>query len=116
MQRTTRPRTRRWTTDRLIRFALAQGTSPRAWAAIAALHARGTPGTLTRIAELARSTRARRRALGLDIAAAEYDALQPTVAGDQLHGFGEERTVVCVGLRIEEMDARKIALAALGRL
>ena len=82
MQRTARPRTRRWTTDRLIRFALAQGTSPRAWAAIAALHARGSPGTLARIAALVRSPRARRRALGLDIAAQlrtsspqrEYDA------------------------------------------
>jgi len=69
MKRIGRPRIRRWSTDRLVRLALAHGGAPRGWAAIARLHARGSPGMLAQIEALVRSPRARRRALGLDIAA-----------------------------------------------
>lgn len=69
MKRIGRPRIRRWSSDRLVRLALAHGAAPRGWAAIAQLHRRGSPGTLARIAELVRSPVPRRRALGLDIAA-----------------------------------------------
>jgi len=69
MRRIGRPRIRRWSTDRLIQLALAQGSSPRAWAAIALLHARGSSSMLARIEALVRSPSVRRRALGLDIAA-----------------------------------------------
>jgi hypothetical protein len=69
MQRIARPRTRRWTTDRLIRFALAHGSNGRGWTAVAQLHDRGSPALLARIEALVRSASARRRAFGLDIAA-----------------------------------------------
>ena len=69
MKRIGRPRIRRWSTDRLVRLALAHAAAPRAWAAIAQLHARGSPDTLAHIEALVRSPRPRRRALGLDIAA-----------------------------------------------
>ncbi len=69
MKRIGRPRIRRWSTDRLVRLALAHGAAPRGWAAIAQLHSRGSPALLAHVQALARSPRARRRALGLDIAA-----------------------------------------------
>ncbi len=69
MKRIGRPRIRRWSTDRLVRLALAHAAAPRGWAAIALLHSRGTPGTLVHVETLVRSPLPRRRALGLDIAA-----------------------------------------------
>ena len=69
MKRIGRPSLRRWTTDRLIRLALAHGGAGRGWDAIAVLHDRGSPALLARILTLVRSPSARRRALGLDIAA-----------------------------------------------
>ncbi len=69
MKRIGRPRIRRWSTDRLVRLALAHGAAPRGWAAIAQLHARGSPRMLAHLETLARSPSPRRRALALDIAA-----------------------------------------------
>ena len=41
-------------------------------------------------------------------------ALQPAIAGDQLHLRREERAIVLIALRIQQMDARHIAFAAPG--
>ncbi len=69
MKRIGRPRIRRWSTERLIRLALAHGTANRGWDAVAQLHRRGSPATLAHVEALLRSDGVRRRALGLDIAA-----------------------------------------------
>src|ERR1700744_1157392 len=69
MRRIVKSRIRAWSTDRLIHLALAHGAAPRGRAAIAVLQGRGTPEMLARIQALLRSTSARRRVLGVDIAA-----------------------------------------------
>lgn len=69
MKRIGKPRVRRWSTDRLIRLALAYGSTHRGWAAVALLHRRGSPQMLAHILALARSPSARRRVLAMDIAA-----------------------------------------------
>lgn len=69
MKRSGKPRLRRWSTDRLVRLALAHGTGNRGWDAIAQLHRRGSPATFACVESLVRSPSARRRTLGLDIAA-----------------------------------------------
>ena len=47
------------------------------------------------------------------VAGAEHHALQPAVAGDQLQLGRQERAVVLVGRRVEQVDAGQVALAAL---
>ena len=69
MKRVGKSRIRRWSNDRLVRFALAWGSGHRGWAAVALLHRRGSPRLLAQILTLARSASARRRALAMDIAA-----------------------------------------------
>ena len=69
MRRIVEPRIRRWSTERLIRLALASGSTHRGWAAVALLHRRGSPEMLAHIHALARSPGARRRVLAMDIAA-----------------------------------------------
>jgi HEAT repeat protein len=69
MARTAGPRIRRWSTQRLIRRALAHSTPGRLWNAVALLQRRGSPTTLAHITILARSANAHRRALAMEIAA-----------------------------------------------
>jgi HEAT repeat protein len=83
MKRSGRPRIRRWTNERLVRLALAHGTASRGWDAIAQLHRRGSPAVFAQVESLVRSASARRRALGLDIAA---QLRHPASASD---GLGE---------------------------
>jgi len=63
------PRTRRWSTQRLIRRALSRATPGHAWGAIALLQRRGSDSMLAHLRVLARSANAHRRALAMDIAA-----------------------------------------------
>ena len=56
----------------------------------------------------------RRPAFEARVSRAENDALQPAVAGDQIERRSQKRPIVFVGLRIEQMNARDIAFAALG--
>jgi len=114
MRRTGRPRIRRWTTARLIRLALAQGSAPRGWAAIAVLHARGSAGMLAHIAALVRSPRPRRRSLGLDIAA---QLREPgPLRGYQGAPYAVEATqaVLVAGLGDAHPDVVQSAIAGLG--
>ena len=48
------------------------------------------------------------------VALAKHDALQSPVAGNQRERRREERAVVVTALRVEQMDAGDVALAALG--
>lgn len=68
MARTAGPRIRRWSTQRLIRRALAHSTPGRVWSAVALLQRRGSPMTLAQVTTLARSANAHRRALAMEIA------------------------------------------------
>ncbi|HYP33292.1 MAG TPA: hypothetical protein VES00_15595, partial [Burkholderiaceae bacterium] len=69
MARTPGPRIRRWSTQRLIRRALAHSAPGAAWNAVALLQRRGCAVTLAQVQVLARSANAHRRALAMDIAA-----------------------------------------------
>ena len=70
-------------------------------------HARG-------IVDGARDGLLRRPAFETRVSRAEDDALQAAVAGNELKRRSQERPIVFVGLRIEQVDARDIAFAALG--
>ena len=69
MKRIGKSRIRRWSTECLLRLALAQGSTHRGWAAIEILHRRGSARMLAHVDALARSPSARRRVLAMDIAA-----------------------------------------------
>ena len=70
-------------------------------------HARG-------IVDGARDGILRRPAFEARVSRTEDDALQAAVTGDEIERRSQERPIVFVGLRIEQMDARDIAFAALG--
>ena len=90
------PRIRHWSTQRLIRRALAAGTPARAWNALSLLQRRGSAGTLGQLRLLARSANAHRRALAMDIAA-------------QLHVPGPEGRRAPAAFAPEETEALLVA-------
>jgi len=114
MKRIGRPRIRRWSTERLIRLALAHGTANRGWDAVAQLHRRGSPATLAHVEALLRSGSIRRRALGLDIAA--QLRLPTQDAGEAGDAFALEATqaMLLAGLEDPRPGVLQSAIAGLG--
>jgi len=115
MKRSGRPRIRRWTTDRLIRRALAHASAGPGSNAVSLLRRRGSGITLGRVEALARSPNAHRRALALEIAA----QLQvPGHAGvDAPRAFALEATqaLLVAGLSDANLRVVRSAISGLGQ-
>ena len=114
MKRIGRPRIRRWSTERLIRLALAHGTSNRGWDAVAQLHRRGSPATLARVEALMRSPGVRQRALALDIAAQLRVAPHGGADGGEPYALEAAQAMLVAALADPRPCVLQSAIAGLG--
>lgn len=114
MKRIGRPRIRRWSTDRLIRLALAHGTAGRGWDAVATLHGRGSPALLARAQALARDQSPRRRSLGLDIVAQLRTAAPGAADGHVPYAVEAARAMLVAALADRHPGVLQSAIAGLG--
>ena len=114
MKRIGKRRIRRWSSDRLVRLALAHGSTHRGWAAVALLHRRGSPEMLAHIHALARSAGARRRVLAMDIAA-QLRAPGSLLAYESTpYAVEETQAVLAHGLKDRHPRVLQAAITGLG--
>jgi len=112
MARNPGPRTRRWSTQRLIRRALSNAAPRRAWNALSLLQRRGSAGTLGQLRVLARSANAHRRALAMDIAAQLH---VPGQAGRHAaEAFAPEKTAALLVAGLSDANPRVLQAAIFG--
>ncbi|OWQ83358.1 hypothetical protein CDN99_26255 [Roseateles aquatilis] len=111
MKRFVRHRFRSRSVDRLLRQALRQWHSHDGWRAVEALQRRGSPALLARVTALVSSPGARRRAVGLSIAA----QLMRREGGEYVpYAESATQALLLRGLSDPHHDVVRAAVAGLG--
>jgi len=111
MKRTARPRWKSQAVDRLLRHALRHWHADAGWRAIEALQRRGSPALLARVVALCASPSARRRAVGVSIAAQLSHRAQGVLT---LLAEEETQRLLLRGLADPHHDVVRAAVGGLG--
>ncbi|WP_423598493.1 HEAT repeat domain-containing protein [Roseateles sp. MS654] len=111
MKRIARPRIRSSSVERLLRHAVRHWHAPDGWRAIELLQRRGSPAMVATITRLCASPRARRRAVGLSIAA----QLMRKEHGEwTLYAEAQTQQLLLAGLSDPHQEVVRAAVGGLG--